>query len=164
MSSYRITSTASDLSDEPEVLFTNFLKTGWNDIASGVNQVNIDWGYEPGDGQNPFIIKIEENFTDVTGIDITDRYDQHDFIMDCHIWMHDSKKKTTLGYSGFVNYLFRMRKYVESFIKINRNGMQPEIKHLYLIGGRNVREPERTDWHHAVVTFRMCTFKVLLPP
>jgi hypothetical protein len=154
-----------DLSNDPEVIFTNFLINIWDDLVSGVKKANIGFGYEPNeDTTTPFIIKAEENFTNIEGLDLIDKYSRFSFMMDCHIWMHDSQKKTTLGYSGFVDYRFLMRRYIERLIKQNcRTGVPSErIKHFYLVIARNVPEPERMDWHHAIVTFRMETFKVTL--
>jgi hypothetical protein len=154
-----------DLDYDPEVIFTNFLISVWDDTVSGVKKENIGFGYEPGeDSTKAFIIKVEENFTDIEGMDLVDKYSKYDFVMDCNIWMHDSKKKTTLGYTGFVDYRFLMRRYIERLIKQNcRTGVPSErIKHFYLIFARNVAEPERQDWHRALITFRMETFKVSL--
>jgi hypothetical protein len=148
--------------DDPEVIFTRFLISVWNDIVSGVKKANIGFGYEPGeDTTTPFVIKIEENFNDIDGMDLNDRVSKFDFVMDCNIWMHDSQKKTTLGYTGFVDYRNLMRNYIERLIKQNnRTGIPSErIKHLYLIFAGNIAEPERQDWHRAKITFRMVTFK-----
>jgi hypothetical protein len=164
MSSYVVTSSATDLLEDPEILLTNFLKNNWSDITSGVKLVNIDFGIEPGDGTKPFIIKVEENFTDINGIDIADHMDQFDFIMDVHIWALDSKKKSTLGYTGYVDYRWKMRLHIERLAKLKRNDMVADgIKHLYRVGAQNIREAERTDWHHAIVTVRMQTFKAMIP-
>lgn len=160
MSTYGISGTSplQDLSDDPEVLFTNKLKTLWDDSVAGVAKNNIDFGYEPDQNSTKgFIIKIEENFTDIAGIDLADRYNQFDIYMDAHIWERDTTTHIT-GKSG--RNLYKMKRYVERFIIQNCNSLQPEIKHVYLLTSRNVREPERQDWHHAVVTFRMVTWKV----
>lgn len=152
-----------DIDKDPEVIFTNFLINVWDDLVSGVKKENIGFGYEPNeDSTTPFIIKVEENFTDIEGLDLVDKYSRFDFVLDCNIWHHDSQKKTTLGYTGFIDYRFLMRRYIEQLIKQNcRTGVPSErIKHLYLIFARNVPEPERQDWHRATVTLRMQTFKV----
>lgn len=160
MSTYGISGTSplTDLSDDPEVLFTEFLKTNWNDTIAGVEIDKIDVGYEPDMGtKKRYIIKIEEAFTKHTGIDFPDKITQYDMIMDCHIWERDVKRyKTTAG-----SVRWKIRNYIERFIKTNINGMHNiGIKHLYLVDAKNIPEPEREDWHHAVVTFRMLTFKV----
>lgn len=166
MSTYGISGSGSllpDIDKDPEVIFTNFLISVWDDTVSGVKKANIGFGYEPELGSTkPFIIKVEENFTDIEGMDLIDKYSRYDFVLDCNIWHMDSKKKNNLGYFGFVDYRFLMRRYVERLIKQNnRTGIPSErIKHLYLIFARNVAEPERQDWHRAIVTFRMQTFKV----
>jgi len=165
MSTYGVTGAGSllpDLDYDPEVIFTNFLINNWDDTVSGVKKVNIGFGYEPGeDTTTPFIIKVEENFTDIDGIDLTDRISKFDYVMDCNIWHHDSQKKTTLGYTGFVDYRWLMRRYIMRLIKQNnRVGIPSErIKHLYPIFEGNISEPERQDWHRAKITFRMITFK-----
>jgi hypothetical protein len=163
MSTYGIASTGGpspDLADDPEVLFTNFLTANWSDLISGVAEAEIAFGYEPDIRLPPnkrYIIKIEEAFTRHVGIDFPDKITQYDMIMDCHIWERDAKRiKTTSGTARF-----KIRRYIERFIKENPNGMHSVgIKHLYLVDAKNVPEPERVDWHHAVVTFRMLTFKV----
>jgi hypothetical protein len=166
MSTYGVTGSGSllpDIDKDPEVIFTNFLIAQWDDIISGVKKENIDFGYEPQAGSTkPFVIKIEENFTDIEGLDLIDKYSRFDFVLDCNIWHLDSKKKTTIGYDGFIDYRFLMRRYVERLIKQNnRTGVPSErIKHLNLVFARNVSEPEHQDWHRAIVTFRMETFKV----
>lgn len=164
MSDYVLSGGGPDITSDPEVVFTNYLIANWNDVLAGVKKENIDFGYEPGTGTKPFIIKIEENFTDMVSIDITDRYDEYTNVMDAKIWMMDSKYKTTLGYDGFIDYRYRMRSYLERFIKMNRNAISSTgIKELHLAGARNIPEPERQDWHYAVVTFTMVRWKCLIP-
>lgn len=168
MSTYGISGSGSlldDIDKDPEVIFTNFLIDNWDDIIAGVKKENIGFGYEPEVGSTkPFLIKVEENFTDIEGLDLIDKYSRFDFVLDCNIWHLDSKKKNNLGYDGFIDYRFLMRRYVERLIKQNcRTGVPSErIKHLYPIFARNVAEPDRQDWHRAIVTLRMQTFKVSL--
>lgn len=161
MVDYIVTTVGGDLPDDPEILFQEFLKTNWDDGIAGILKANIDFGYEPdANSISPYIVKIEENFTDVTGIDITDRYDEHSMVMDCKIWERDSTRYRTTANTG----RYKLRRYIEKFIKINRNNMTSEkIKHLYLLGSRNIPEPQRVDWHYCIVTFRMVTYKVLVP-
>lgn len=148
----------ADLSDDPEVLFTEYLKANWSDIVAGINLADIDVGYEPDMGtKKRYIIKIEEAFTKMSGMDFPDKYTQYDIFMDCHIWERDVKRYKTTANSA----RYKIRRYIERFIKQNINGMYSlGIKHLYLVDAKNIPEPEREDWHHAVVTFRMLTFKV----
>lgn len=150
----------ADLTDDPEVLFTEYLRTNWNDTIAGIPLAQIALGYEPDMGVPSgirYIVKIEEAFTKHIGLDFPDRITQHDMIMDCHIWERDAQRyKTTAGTARF-----KIRRYIERFIKEHINGMYSlGIKHIYPVDAKNIPEPEREDWHHAVVTFRMLTFKV----
>lgn len=151
---------APDITDDPEVLFTNFLTANWNNIIAGINISEIAIGYEPDMGVPSgirYIVKIEESFTRHDEFGFPDKYTDYSFIMDCHIWERDAKRyKTTPNTARY-----KIRRYIEEFIKTKRAGMKNVgIKNLYLVDAKNIPEPEREDWHHAVVTFRMQTFKV----
>ena len=149
-----------DLTDDPEVLFTNFLIANWSDIVAGVEIAKIAIGYEPDERLPPnkrYIIKIEESFTRHDEFGFPDKFVDYNAVMDCHIWERDAKRVKTTANTG----RFKIRKYIERFIKTNCTGMKSVgIKHLYLVDAKNIPEPEREDWHHAVVTFRMQTWKV----
>lgn len=134
----------------------------WNDLTAGVEKAKIDFGYEPDQAgqRKKYVLKVEENFTDHDAPDLADRYDVNDIILDVKIWEKGVKvyKNTQMANSG----RYKIRKYVKRFIKQNcRTGItiggQRFIKHFYLITDRNTPEPERQDWHSAVVTFRMWT-------
>jgi hypothetical protein len=148
-----------DFTDDPEYLIQKFLKDNWSNLTSGIDVINIDFGYEPdANSTKGFIIKVEENFTDQYGLDLADRYTQFDMIYDIHIWERDTARYMT-DRPG--RKLYMLRKYIERFFIVNCNGMSSQgVKHMYLAGARNVREPERQDWHHAIVTIRTVTWKV----
>jgi hypothetical protein len=166
MSTYGVTSTSplEDLPDDPELLFQQFLQDNWNDLTAGINKVDIDFGYEPDQIQRKkYIVKVEENFTDHKAPDLGDRYDEESIILDVKIWEKKVKvyKNTQMSGSG----RYKIRKYIKRLIKQNcRDGItiggKRFIKHFYLITSRNTPEPERQDWHSAVVTFSMKTWIV----
>ena len=149
-----------DLDDDPEVLFTDFLTANWNNTIAGVDIATIAIGYEPDQRLPPgkrYIIKVEEAFTRHEEFGFPDKFVDFNAIMDVHIWERDAKRvKTTANTTRF-----KIRRYIEEFIKTNKSGMRNVgIKNLYLVDAKNIPEPERQDWHHAVVTFRMQTFRV----
>src|SRR5580765_212095 len=160
MSTYGVSSSVplSDLDDDPEILFHNFLIANWNDMIAGIAAADINFGYEPDQNSTkPLLVKVEENFTDHTEINLGGSYDQNDIIMDVHIWERDSSWYTTKPGTN----RFKIRKYIERFIMQHRqNGDNNKLKHFMLMGSQNVREPERTDWHHSIVTFRIQLWKV----
>jgi len=148
-----------DLSDDPEIIFQNFLQSNWSNTISGINVDTVGFGYEPDlQSTKGLLVKIEESFTDINELNLGGSYDQYDFVMNVHVWERDSKRYKTMANTR----RYKVRKYIERFIKINKRGGIPaeRIKHLYLLGSQNIREPERTDWHHAVITFGMVTWKV----
>lgn len=164
MSTYGISGTSplQDLPDDPEVIFETFLKTNWNDSQAGVNLADIDFGFEPDAGNTKqYIIKIEEVDNEDYAPDLVDKYTQNEYYMNCHIWERDMTVfQTTAGMKKW-----KMRAHVKRLIKQNcRDGISVGgtrfIKHLYLLGGGNAPEPERTDWHHTIVTFKMVTWTV----
>ncbi|WP_411753301.1 hypothetical protein [Serratia sp. (in: enterobacteria)] len=151
-----------DIPDDPEVLFTNFLMAIWDDTVSGVPKAEINFGYEPDiNTTERYVIKIEEIDNEDFSPDLADRYTQDEFYMNCHIWERDASiHSTTAGMARW-----KMRRYIKRVIKQNcRTGIvvggNRYIKHLYLIGGGNVPEPEQTDWHHTVIVFKMVTWLV----
>jgi hypothetical protein len=98
MSTYGIAGSnpLADFTDDPEYLIQKFLKDNWSQLVSGIDPVNINFGYEPDqNSQQGFIIKVEESFTDQFGIDLADRYNQFDMIFDIHIWERDTPRYTT---------------------------------------------------------------------
>ena len=165
MSTYGVSGSGSllpDLPDDPEVIFTDFLKANWNDVTAGVALADIDFGFEPEAGNTQrYIIKVEEANEDAFCPDLPDKYTQTEFYMNCHVWERDTTVfQTTAGMARW-----KMRAFIKRLIKQNnRNGISISgnryIKHLYYLGGGNVPEPERTDWHHAVVSFKMVTWIV----
>ncbi|HJX79133.1 hypothetical protein [Glutamicibacter sp.] len=163
MSTYGVTSTVplSDLDEDPEVLAETFFKTVWNDVTCGIAQADIDFGYEPNNAtRKQYTVKFEENFTDITHPDIIDKYSCYDILMDAKISEKSGKIYKTGQHAGRGRY--KIRKYIERVVsQNNRTGMPTQkIKHLYLVGSRNVPEPERTDIHSALVTFFMRVYKV----
>ena len=160
MSTYGVSSTSplSDLDDDPEVLFQNFLIAQWNNTTAGINKTDINFGYEPDQNTTKsLVIKVEESFTDLNTIDLGDRYTQYDAVLDVKIWERNSKwYKTTPNTRRFA-----LRKYITRFIKTHsRTGDSGKLKHFYLLGSRNIGESERTDWHLTIVTFRAQTWVV----
>ena len=170
MSTYGISGTGGplpDLDDDPEVLAQEFFISVWNDLTAGIDAADIDFGYEPGDtgSTKRYTVKFEENFTDIAHPDMPDKYSQYDIVMDCRITEKTGtiyKTSQHAAASGRGGGRFKLRKYVERVIhQNNRTGMPAQrIKHLYLVGSRNTPEPERTDFHSAVVTFIMRLWKV----
>src|ERR1044071_5923105 len=169
-SNYGITSTnpLSDLDDDPEVLAQEFFKSIWDDTLCGIAQADIDFGYEQdNNNRKKYSVKFEENFTDIAHPDLPDKYSQYDIVMDCNISEYTGRIYKTEHHaaaSGRGGGRYKLRKYVERVInQNNRSGMPTQkIKHLYLVGSRNVPEPERVDIHSAVVTFIMRLWKVTL--
>lgn len=164
MSTYGVTGTSplADLPDDPEVIFTDFLKANWDDVISGVPLAEIDFGFEPDAGNTQrYIIKVEELNEDAFSPDLVDKYTQTEFYMNCHVWERAGDIfQTTAGMTRW-----KLRRFIKRLIKQNcRNGISISgnryIKHLYYIGGGNTPEPERRDWHHAIVVFKMVTWIV----
>ena len=164
MSTYGVTGTSplSDLPDDPEVIFTDFLKANWNDTIAGVALADIDFGFQPEGGNTQrYIITVEENTEDAFNPDLVDKYTQTEFYLNVNIWERDAEVfQTTAGMARW-----KMRAFIKRLIKQNcRNGISISgnryIKHLYYLGGGNVPEPERQDWHHAVITLKMVTWIV----
>lgn len=163
MSTYGVTSTSplSDLDDDPEVLAQQFFQSIWNDVTCGIAQSAIAFGYEPDDGtRKQYIVKFEENFSDITHPDLPEMYSCYDILMDAKISEKSGKIYKTEQHIGRGRY--KIRKYIERVVsQNNRNGMPSQkIKHLTLVGSRNIPEPERTDIHSALVTFFMRVYKV----
>jgi hypothetical protein len=163
MSTYGVTSTfpLADLDEDPEILATQFFMSVWNDVTCGIAQADIDFGYEPDiNNRKKYTVKFEENFTDISHPDLPDKYSIHDILMDAKISEYSGKKYKTLQHVGGGRY--KIRKYIERVVsQNNRTGMPSQkIKHLYLVGARNIPEPERMDIHSAIVTFFMRVFKV----
>lgn len=162
-SDYGITSTVplSDLDDDPEILATQFFMAIWDDTKCGIAKNDIDFGYEPEEqSRKKYTVKFEEVVTDILSPDIIEKLSSYEIMMDCKISERTGRLYKTLQHIGHGRY--KIRKYVERVIKQNnRTGMPSQkIKHLYLVGGRNTPEPERSDIHSATVTFIMQTFKV----
>ena len=164
MSSYGVTSTSplTDIPDDPEVIFTDFLVAQWNDVIAGVPLAEIDFGYEPDvNSTKRYIIKLEELNEDTFSPDLPDKYTQEEFYLNCHIWERDSSiHKTTSGMTRW-----KLRRYVQRVIKQNcRDGISVGgmrfIKHMYLIGAGNIPEQQMVDWHHTVILFKMVTWVV----
>ena len=162
-SDYGVTSTfpLSDIDDDPEILATQFFMNIWDDTKCGIAKADIDFGYEPDQNtRKKYSVKFEELITDVTHPDFPDMYSRNEIFMDCKITEKSGKLYKTLQHAGHGRY--KIRRYVERVVNQNNRGGMPsqKIKHLYLVGGRNLPEPERVDYHSAVVTFIMQVFKV----